>query len=85
MRVCQRLIFLIPILGTGLYLIGINHILNMPVEPFNEDSLFMYIDNHKFKHDPRLQDAGDFERFKPTPEQQRKYKLIKWESDKYNK
>lgn len=78
-----KLIFLIPILGTALYLAGMNHIVNMPVEHINDDSLFIYIDNHKFKHDPRLQDAGRFENFKPTKEQERKYKMIKWESDKY--
>ncbi len=38
-----------------------------------------------FTHDKRLQDPGGFESFKQTPEQERKYKLIKWESDKYNK
>lgn len=49
------------------------------------DSLVMidnYIDSHKFTHDKRLQDAGDFGRHLDTSIQ-RKVKSIKFESDKY--
>lgn len=68
------------------YLILITFILALigavqPIKPSKKAPEIIIIGN--FKHDKRLQDAGDFESFKPTPEQERKYKLIKWESDKY--